>query len=85
MIDVAGAVEAGVVEAVGVASMEVGTVVAEASVVVEGGVVVVTRAEGSNLVGVEHTRNERRQSGRLSDLNQFSYALPALLSQLLLL
>jgi hypothetical protein len=66
VIDVAGAVEAGVVEAIGVASGEVGTVVAEAGVVVEGGVVVVTRAEGSNLVGVEHTRNERRRTWKAS-------------------
>lgn len=42
-----------VVEAIGVASVVVGTRVAEAGMVEEGGVVVVTRAEGSNRAGVE--------------------------------
>jgi hypothetical protein len=41
------------VEAVGVASGVVGTGVEEASVVEDGGVVVVTGAEGSNRAGVE--------------------------------
>jgi hypothetical protein len=51
-----GAVEAGVVEAVGVARVVVGIGVAE------GGVVVVARAEGSNLARVERARDERRQT-----------------------
>jgi hypothetical protein len=45
-------VEAGVVEAVGIAGVVVGSRVAEAGVVEEGGVVVVTGAKGSNRTGV---------------------------------
>jgi hypothetical protein len=52
--------EDGVVEAVCVASVVVGTRVAEAGMVEEGGVVVVTRAEGSNRAGVERVQDERR-------------------------
>jgi hypothetical protein len=46
-----------VVEVVGVARVVVGTGVTEAGVVEEGGLVVVVGAEGSNLAGVEHTRD----------------------------
>jgi hypothetical protein len=54
--------EAIVVEVVGVARVVVGNVVAEAGVVVDGGVVVVVGVEGSNLSGVEHARDERRRT-----------------------
>jgi hypothetical protein len=52
-------VEAGVVEAIGITSVVVGIGVVEAGMVVEGGVVVVTRAEGSNRAGVECVQDER--------------------------
>jgi hypothetical protein len=60
--EVAGAVESSVVEVVGVARVVIGTRVAEARMVVEGGVVVVAGAEGSNLNGVEQARDERRRT-----------------------
>jgi hypothetical protein len=55
------AVEAGVVEVVGVARLQV-TGVAASGVVVVTGVVEVAGAEGSNLARVERTRNERRMT-----------------------
>lgn len=53
MAEVAAEVEVGVVEAIGIARVLVGTVVAEDGVVVESGMVLVAKAEGSNLAGVE--------------------------------
>jgi hypothetical protein len=60
--DVAGAMEVGVVEVAGVARVVVDTGVAEAGVVVEGGVVVVTRAYELYLARVEHAQDEKRQT-----------------------
>jgi hypothetical protein len=51
--EVAAEVEAGVVEAIGIARVVVGTIVVEDGVVVESGMVLVTKAEGSNLAEVE--------------------------------
>jgi hypothetical protein len=55
-------VEAGVVEARGAIGVVEGSRVAEAVVVEEGGVVVVTGADGSKRAGVERVRDERRQT-----------------------
>jgi hypothetical protein len=54
--------EVGVVEVAGVARVVVDTGVAEAGVVVEGGVVVVTRAYELYLARVEHAQDEKRQT-----------------------
>jgi hypothetical protein len=60
-----GAVEAGVVEAISVAGVVVGSGMSKDGVVEEGGVVVVTGAEGLNRAGVERVRDERRQTQKV--------------------
>lgn len=62
MAEGARAVEAGVVEAVGIGGVVVGSGVVEPRVMEEGGVVVGTGAEGSNRASVERVQDERRRT-----------------------
>jgi hypothetical protein len=58
----AGAVQADVVEDGGAACVVEGLREVEAGIVVDGGVVVMTGAEGSKQAGVERARGERRRT-----------------------